>query len=85
MELPSVTGEFYVAAELSRRGYISTLTMNNTRAIDIYMLRVALESTSGKIQDSIDLNKRGRTDPVLRKPVYPKGYPKGIAIFSIPP
>lgn len=30
-----VAGEYYVAAELSRRGYIASLTLRNTRGIDI--------------------------------------------------
>jgi hypothetical protein len=30
-----VTGEYLVAAELSRRGYVATLTLRNTRGIDI--------------------------------------------------
>jgi hypothetical protein len=30
-----VAGEYLVAAELSRRGYVATLTLRNTRGIDI--------------------------------------------------
>ncbi|NCS94914.1 MAG: aspartate ammonia-lyase [Leptospira sp.] len=30
-----VTGEYYVAGELSHRGYISSITLRNTRGIDI--------------------------------------------------
>ena len=30
-----ITGEYLVAAELSRRGYVTTLTLRNTRGIDI--------------------------------------------------
>ena len=30
-----ITGEYLVAAELSRRGYVATLTLRNTRGIDI--------------------------------------------------
>jgi hypothetical protein len=33
--LAGVAGEYFVAAELSRRGFISTLTLKNTRGIDI--------------------------------------------------
>jgi hypothetical protein len=33
--LTGVAGEYFVAAELSRRGYIATLTLKNTRGIDI--------------------------------------------------
>lgn len=38
-DLPSilvgVSGEYFVAAELSRRGYVATVTLRNTRGIDI--------------------------------------------------
>jgi hypothetical protein len=33
--LCGVAGEFFVAAELSRRGYIASITLRNTRGIDI--------------------------------------------------
>ena len=31
-------GEFFVAAELTRRGYVASLTGKNTKAIDILIL-----------------------------------------------
>ena len=33
--LYGVAGEYFVAAELSRRGYVASLTLRNTRGIDI--------------------------------------------------
>jgi hypothetical protein len=33
--LIGVSGEYYVAAELSRRGYVASITLRNTRGIDI--------------------------------------------------
>ncbi len=33
--LTGVAGEYFVAAELSRRGFVATLTLRNTRGIDI--------------------------------------------------
>jgi len=33
--LSGVSGEYFVAAELSRRGYIATLTSKNTKGIDL--------------------------------------------------
>ena len=34
-QLTDVAGEYFVAAELSRRGFIASITMRNTRGIDI--------------------------------------------------
>jgi hypothetical protein len=33
--LSGISGEYFVAAELSRRGYIATVTLRNTRGIDL--------------------------------------------------
>src|SRR5215213_9434105 len=33
--LAGVAGEYFVAAELSRRGYIASISLRNTRGIDI--------------------------------------------------
>jgi hypothetical protein len=33
--LSGIAGEYFVAAELSRRGYVASLTLQNTRGIDI--------------------------------------------------
>ena len=33
--LSGIAGEYFVAAELSRRGYIASITLRNTRGIDI--------------------------------------------------
>jgi len=33
--LSGVSGEYFVAGELSRRGYIASITLRNTRGIDI--------------------------------------------------
>jgi hypothetical protein len=33
--LSGISGEYFVAAELTRRGYIASLTLRNTRGIDI--------------------------------------------------
>jgi hypothetical protein len=33
--LVGIAGEYFVAAELSRRGYIASLTLRNTRGVDI--------------------------------------------------
>lgn len=33
--LTGITGEYYVAAELSRRGYIASITLRNTKGVDV--------------------------------------------------
>ncbi len=33
--LTGVSGEYYVAAELSRRGYLASITLRNTKGVDI--------------------------------------------------
>jgi len=33
--MSGIAGEYFVAAELSRRGYVASLTLRNTRGIDI--------------------------------------------------
>jgi len=33
--LVGVSGEYFVAAELSRRGYVASITLRNTRGVDI--------------------------------------------------
>ena len=37
--LSGVAGQYFVAAELSRRGYIATLTLRNTRGVDLLVAR----------------------------------------------
>src|SRR6266511_4549625 len=39
--LAGVAGEYFVAAELSRRGYIASISLRNTRGIDILVTNAA--------------------------------------------
>lgn len=39
--LTGVAGEYFVAAELSRRGYIASISLRNTRGIDILATNAA--------------------------------------------
>lgn len=49
--LTGVAGEYFVAAELSRLGYIATLTLKNTRGIDILAVNLkATKSTSIQVK-----------------------------------
>lgn len=54
-----VAGEYYVAAELSRRGYIVTLTQRNSKAVDILVAN-ADESRFAKIQVKTTLSKQNK-------------------------
>lgn len=45
--LCGVAGEYYVAAELSRRGYVASLTLRNTRGIDILVSDVDARWSAG--------------------------------------
>ena len=67
--LSGVAGEYFVAAELSRRGYIASLTLKNTRGIDILVsninatnsVGVQVKTNQGKGQEWM-LNKKIEDD-----------------------
>lgn len=61
--LSGVAGEYFVAAELSRRGYIATLTLKNTRGVDI--LCANRTGTAVKIQ--VKTNQGGGKEWILTK------------------
>ena len=42
-----VAGEYFVAAELSKKGYIASLTLRNTRGIDILCSNIDASKTIG--------------------------------------
>jgi hypothetical protein len=43
--LAGVAGEYFVAAELSRRGYIASISLRNTRGIDILVTNASASRT----------------------------------------
>lgn len=45
--LSGVSGEYFVAAELSRRGYIASVTLKNTRGIDVLVSNSDATKTIG--------------------------------------
>lgn len=45
--LSGVSGEYFVAAELSRRGYVASITLRNTRGIDILVSNVNATKSVG--------------------------------------
>jgi len=55
--LAGVSGEYFVAAELSRRGYISSVTLKNTKGIDILVTNESATKTIG-IQVKTNQNDR---------------------------
>jgi hypothetical protein len=55
--LTGVSGEYFVAAELSRRGYICSVTLKNTKGIDILVTNESATRTIG-IQVKTNQNDR---------------------------
>ena len=61
-QLTGVAGEYFVAAELSRRGFIASITMRNTRGIDILATNSEAKSAvTIQCKSSRDKNKRPNT------------------------
>ena len=59
-----ISGEYFVAAELSRRGYVASLTLRNTRGIDILASnRDATKSVGIQVKTS----RGSRADWMLNK------------------
>lgn len=44
--LSGVSGEYFVAAELSRRGYVAAMTLKNTRGVDLLASRLGGRSAA---------------------------------------
>ncbi len=62
--LCGVAGEYFVAAELSRRGYVASLTLRNTRGIDLLASNSDATKTVG-IQ--VKTNQSDRREWILNK------------------
>jgi len=60
--LSGVAGEYYVAAELSKRGYIASITLRNTKGVDIVC---ANEEASKTVAIQVKTNRRSNRDWVL--------------------
>jgi len=54
--LAGVAGEYFVAAELSRRGYIASISLRNTRGIDILATN---QAASRSVTIQCKTNQRG--------------------------
>ncbi len=61
MKIPSilsgVAGEYFVAAELSRRGYIASISLRNTRGIDILVTNQEARSITIQCKTRQDAGK----------------------------
>lgn len=72
-QLCGITGEYYVAAELSRRGYLAAITLRNSDGVDIIvssidgdkLIAVQVKSTQGK--KKWILNKKVENDSATNK------------------
>lgn len=62
--LSGVSGEYFVAAELSRRGCIASITLRNTRGIDIL---AAAEDTSESVVIQVKTNQDSEKEWILNK------------------
>lgn len=62
--LSGVAGEYYVAAELSARGYIASITLRNTKGVDILCSN---SDASKTVAIQVKTNKRSNRDWVLNE------------------
>ena len=66
--LVGVAGEYFVAAELSRRGYLASITLRNSRGIDIIassadasrLVSIQVKTSSGRVPKWV-LTKKSET------------------------
>ena len=49
--LAGVSGEYFVAAELSRRGYICSITLKNTKGIDVLVCNEDASTDTKRCRD----------------------------------
>jgi len=62
--LSGVAGEYYVAAELTARGYIASITLRNTKGVDILCSN---EDASKSVAIQVKTNRRSTRDWVLNQ------------------
>lgn len=62
--LSGVSGEYFVAAELSRRGYIASITLRNSRGID---LLCAAEGGDRAVRIQVKTNQSSRPEWMLSR------------------
>ena len=62
--LAGVSGEYFVAAELSKRGYIASITLRNTKGIDILCSN---EEATKSIGIQVKTNRGSKRDWILNE------------------
>lgn len=62
--LSGVAGEYFVAAELTRRGYIASITLRNTKGVDVLCSN---EDASKSVAIQVKTNRRSSRSWVLNQ------------------
>ncbi len=62
--LSGVAGEYYVAAELTARGYIASITLRNTKGVDILCSN---EDATKSVAIQVKTNRRSKRDWILNE------------------
>ena len=62
--LVGVSGEYFVAAELSRRGYVASITLRNTRGMDVIATN---EDSSVSVGIQVKTNRTSKKDWMLNE------------------
>jgi hypothetical protein len=78
--LTGVSGEYFVAAELSRRGLIASITLRNSRGIDIL---ASDENAARTVSIQVKTNKTGSPKWVLSKKAEDYATPNHFYVFVI--
>ena len=73
-----ISGEYFVAAELSRRGYLCSITLKNTKKIDVL---VSNEDSSKLVGIQVKTNNSGRKAWVLNQKAEELSEEKFIYVF----
>lgn len=67
--LVGVSGEYFVAAELSRRGYIASITLRNSKGIDIIATKDTKSNVNKSLSNTVNIqvktNSSGKKDWIL--------------------
>jgi hypothetical protein len=74
--LCGVAGEYFVAAELSRLGYIASLTLRNTRGVDIL---VSNRDATKSVGIQVKTNQRGIAGWILTEKIERDAAPEELA------